>query len=60
MKGISVDECVACPLVVEKAPIFINSGLCCGRQDGIAHVHYYGVTLINIVVDMFSLWDVFC
>ena len=51
----SIDECVECWLVVEKSPNFINSGLCCGRQDGITHVHYAGVNPFNIVVDRSSL-----
>ena len=47
-------------MVVEKAPIFINSSLRCGSQDGIAHVHYVGVVLLNIAVDRFSLYDLLC
>ena len=51
----SVDECVACRLVAEKAPMFINSGLCYSSQYGIAHVHYSGITLPHTVVDRFGL-----
>ena len=47
----SIDECVACQLVLNKAPIFINSGLCCGSHDGIYHVHYAGIALFRLVVD---------
>ena len=60
MRGISVDEWVACQLVVEKAPIFINSDLHCCSQDGISDVNYAGVTLFHTVVDRFSLWDLLC
>ena len=44
-------------MVVEKAPIFINSGLCCSIQDGITHVYYTDITLSNTVVDIFVLFD---
>ena len=56
----SVDECVACQLVVEKALISINSGLRCGSQDVIAHENYAGISLLHIVVVRFSLWDLLC
>ena len=51
----SVDKCVACLMVSEKAQIFIYSGLRCSIHDGIAHVHYAGITLPHTVVDRLVL-----
>ena len=55
-----VDKCVACQLVVKKAPIFTNYGLCCGKQYGIVHVHYYWINLLHTVVDRLILWEILC
>ena len=53
----SVDECVACRLVVKKAPIFISSGLCYSSHYGIALVHYDGIKFPHNVVDRLGLLD---
>ena len=45
--------------VVEKAPLFINSGLRWISQDGTAHMHYNGITPPHTVVDRFGLLDLF-
>ena len=39
----SVDESVACWLIVEEAPIFINTSFYCRIQDGISHTHYASI-----------------
>ena len=44
-------------MVVNKAPIFINYGLRYGRQDGIVHVNYAGITLFHLVVDRIYLYE---
>ena len=53
----SIDECFSCWLVFNKAPILIHSGLCWVSQDGIAHVHYAGVTPFHPVVGRYIMWD---
>ena len=42
----SIGEGVACWFIVDKAPIFINTGLCCSIQYGTSYTHYVGVVFV--------------
>ena len=42
----SIGESIVCWLIVDKAPIFINAGLCCSSQDGVSHMQYVGIMIV--------------
>ena len=41
-----IDEGVACWLIVNNSPVFINTGFCSSSQDCVSHMHYVGIEFV--------------